>query len=182
MVTLDGFFEGPGRDISWHNVDEEFNEFAVEQLDKTDLLIFGRVTYELMADYWSTETALKNDPIIAEKMNSLPKIVFSKTMNMAVWNNTKLIRQNASAAVSKMKQLPGGEIGIFGSSILSSSLIRDNLIDEFRIIVNPKILGSGRPLFGEISEVVRLRLVNMRTFRSGNVLLCYEPYKLKGDV
>lgn len=79
LVTLDGYFEGPNRDISWHNVDAEFNEYAVDMLNSVDTLLFGRVTYELMAGYWSTPEAMKNDPLVAGKINDLPKIVFSRT-------------------------------------------------------------------------------------------------------
>lgn len=92
MVTLDGFFDGPNKDISWHNVDEEFRELAIDQLNKTDLLVFGRLTYELMASYWPTPTAIENDPIIADKMNSIPKIVFSRTLRKVDWNNTRLAK------------------------------------------------------------------------------------------
>src|SRR5205085_11643140 len=88
MVTLDGFFEGPNQEIDWHNVDEEFNEFAIDQLDDVDTLLFGRVTYQLMASYWPTQSAKENDPIVADKMNTVPKIVFSKTLDKAEWNNS----------------------------------------------------------------------------------------------
>ncbi len=83
MVSLDGFFEGPNREIDWHNVDEEFNEFAINQLNDVDTLLFGRVTYQLMASYWPTQSAKESDPIVADKMNNLPKIVFSKTLDQA---------------------------------------------------------------------------------------------------
>jgi len=85
LITIDGFFERPKHEIDWHHVDEEFNEFAIEQLNTVDTLLFGRVTYDLMANYWPTPTAIKNDPIVANKMNSLPKIVISKTLSHADW-------------------------------------------------------------------------------------------------
>src|SRR5688572_13512557 len=94
MVTVDGFFEGPDQDIDWHNVDEEFNEFAINQLDEVGVLLFGRVTYQLMASYWPTQSAKQNDPVIAERMNSVPKIVFSKTLETVDWDNTRLIKEN----------------------------------------------------------------------------------------
>jgi dihydrofolate reductase len=175
MVTLDGFFEGPNRDISWHNVDEEFNELAADQLDKTDLLLFGRLTYELMAGYWPTPTAIANDPIIAGKMNSLSKIVFSRTLIKADWNNTRLVNKNISEELLKLKQQSGKEIAIFGSSDLMASLMHTNLIDEYRIMINPVVLGHGRPLFNGISSKLNLTLLNSQRFRSGNVFLCYRP-------
>ena len=94
LVTLDGYFEGPNREIDWHNVDAEFNEYAIDMLNSVDALIFGRVTYELMASYWPTPDVIKNDPIVAEKMNTLPKIVFSRTLEKVEWNNTRLVKAN----------------------------------------------------------------------------------------
>src|SRR6266536_4889882 len=143
MVTLDGFFEGPHQDISWHNVDEEFNEFAIAQLKEVSTLLFGRVTYEVMANYWPTKIAKENDPAVAELMNSLPKIVFSKTLDKAEWDNTRLVKENIPEEVSKLKQESGKDIAIFGSSNLAVTLAERGLIDEYRIIVNPIFLGDG---------------------------------------
>jgi dihydrofolate reductase len=182
LITLDGYFEGPNREIDWHNVDEEFNEFAIEQLNSTDLLIFGRVTYELMASYWPTETAVKNDPIVSGKMNSLPKIVFSKTLTSVNWNNTKLVKENIVEEVMRLKQQPGKDMFIFGSSNLSLTFIKHGLIDEYRIIVNPVVLGRGKPLFKGIDSRLNLKLVKTRTFKSGNILLYYEPAKLNDNI
>jgi dihydrofolate reductase len=177
MLTLDGFFEGPNRDISWHNVDAEFNEFAVEQLGTTDLLLFGRVTYELMASYWPTQAALKDDPIVALIMNSIAKIVFSTTLQKADWNNTRLVKQRIPEEVTKLKEQPGKDIAIFGSSDLATSLIPSNLIDEFRLIINPVVLGKGKPLFAGLQEQLPMKLLKTRLFRSGNILLSYAPTK-----
>ena len=172
MISVDGFFEGPNRDISWHNVDAEFNDLAIEFLNSIDLLVFGRVTYDLMAGYWPTKDAIGDDPIIAAKMNSLAKIVVSRTMQKADWNNTRLI--NDIAEIKKAKEQPGKDIAIFGSSDLALSLIKDGLIDEFRVIVAPVILGSGKTLLQGISDKLDLKLLNTKTFKSGNVLLSYE--------
>ncbi len=175
MVSLDGYFEGPNREIDWHNVDDEFNEQAVELLDNVDYLMFGRVTYQLMAGYWPTPTAISNDPIVAERMNSLPKIVFSKTLDKAEWMNTRLVKTNIEEEVSKLKQPPGKDIAIFGSSDLSLTLLQHNLIDEIRIMVNPVVLGSGKPLFQGINDRLKLKLLKAKTFNSGNVMLYYRP-------
>jgi dihydrofolate reductase len=175
MVTLDGYFEGPNREIDWHNVDEEFNEFAIEQLNATDLLLFGRVTYELMAGYWPTPEAIKNDPMVAGAMNSASKIVFSRTLKKADWNNTRLIKDNIPGEMAKLKQQPGKEIAIFGSSNLAATFIQHGLIDEVRIIVNPVVLGKGKPLFSGIREKLSLKLLKTKVFKSGNVLLYYQP-------
>ena len=175
MVTLDGFFEGPDHDISWHNVDAEFNEFAIEQTSAVDALLFGRVTYRLMANYWPTPAAIENDPIVAGLMNRLPKIVFSRTLEKAEWNNTRLIRDRIAEEMLKLKQQPGDDLALFGSANLMSALMQLDLIDEHRIMVNPVILGSGNPLFKRTNDKLNLKLIKTRTFGNGNVLLCYQP-------
>lgn len=177
MVTLDGYFEGSNQDISWHNVDDEFNGFAIDQLNSTDGLLFGRVTYQLMASYWPTEVATTDDPIVAGKMNALPKVVFSKTLAKAEWNNTRLIKDHIAEEISKLKQQPGKDLALFGSANLMSTLMQMDLIDEHRVMVNPLILGSGTPLFRKAKEKQNLKLVRTRTFGNGNVLLCYQPNK-----
>ncbi len=173
MVTLDGYFEGAGHDLSWHLVDEEFQEFAIDQLRDTGLLVFGRLTFQLMAGFWPTEAAIKNDPIVAGQMNSLPKVVFSRTMERAEWNNTRLIRDNAESEIAKLKQQPGRDIGLLGSFNLAKSLIDHDLIDEFRLLLNPVVIGDGVSSFKGIDRKIRLRLLRSKTFRSGNVLLVY---------
>ena len=175
MMTLDGFFEGPNRSIEWHNVDDEFNDFALEQLTSTDGLIFGRVTYELMADYWPTDQALQDDLIIAEWMNKLPKYVFSRTLNQADWKNTTLVRGDAAIELHKIKGQPGRDMFIFGSADLSTSLIQNDLIDEYRVLVNPILLGQGTPLFRGLKDPISLQHIHTRTFKNGNVLLTYQP-------
>jgi dihydrofolate reductase len=177
MVTLDGFFEGPNQEIDWHNVDEEFNEFAIQQLDEIGTLLFGRVTYEVMAGFWPTQFAIENDPIVAGKMNSIPKIVVSTTLEKAEWNNTRLVKEHVADEVAKLKQEQGGDLAIFGSANLAANLLQMGLVDELRIMVNPVILGDGHPLFKDIHERLKLKLLRTRTFRSGNVLLCYRPLK-----
>lgn len=177
MITLDGFFEGPNQDISWHNVDDEFNEFAIDQLKEVGTLLFGRVTYQGMASYWPTDFAKQDDPVVARLMNDLPKIVFSTTLNSAEWNNSRLVKENAAEEVSKLKGQPGKDIAIFGSSDLATSLAEAGLIDEYRIIVNPVFLGHGTPLLKGIKDRLNLKLLKARTFNSGNVLLYYVPDK-----
>jgi len=177
MTTLDGFFAGPNQDISWHNVDDEFNEFAIDQLKEVDTLLFGRVTYQLMASYWPTELAISDDPVVAGLMNSMLKIVFSRTLDKVEWNNTRLVNSNAAEELSKLKQQPGKEIAIFGSSDLAVTFAERGLIDEYRIIINPVFLGKGTPLLKGIIEKLNLNLLKSRTFKSGNVLLHYAPVK-----
>lgn len=174
-ISLDGYFEGPGRDITWHRVDDEFNDFAIQQLQSVDMLLFGRVTYELMASYWPTPEALADDSSVAGYMNSYPKIVFSTTLPGVTWQNTRLVKANAAQEVTRLKQQPGKDLIIFGSSDLAVSLIPHGLIDEFRILVNPVALGRGKPLFQGLQQPLNLSLAQTRTFQNGNVLLVYQP-------
>ncbi|MDD5362432.1 MAG: dihydrofolate reductase family protein [Ignavibacteria bacterium] len=174
LLTLDGFFEGPNGEIHWHNVDDEFSELAVENSKNADMFVFGRKTYQLMEKYWPTETALKNDPVIAEIMNTTKKIVFSRTLKKADWNNTTLLKDNAAEEILKLKKQNGKDMVIFGSADLSSTLIQNNLIDEFEIMLNPVILGNGSPLFKNIRNKITLKLLNSKTYKNGNVLLTYS--------
>jgi len=173
MVSLDGYFEGPNHDLSWHNVDEEFNDFAIAQTDKVSTLLFGRRTYELMASYWPTELA-EDDPIVAKQMNATAKIVFSHTLDKADWQNTTLVKDNAAEVVRKLKAETGNDIGIYGSNKLCVNLMRDNLVDEFRIMINPVAIGDGTPLFKGIEKQVGLKFVGSKAFENGNVLLTYR--------
>ncbi len=175
LVTLNGFFEGPDQDINWHHVDEEFNEFAVNQLHEIGTLLFGRVTYHLMASYWPTESATTDDPAVAKLMNDMQKIVFSKTLDKVEWSNSRLVKGDPSMEVSKIKQQSGKDIAIFGSSNLAITLAEQGLIDEYRILVNPVFLGEGVPLLKGIKNKIELKLLRARTFKSGNVLLSYVP-------
>ena len=175
LVTLDGYFEGPNRDISWHNVDAEFNEYAIEMLNSVDTLIFGRVTYELMASYWPTADAIKDDPIVAGKMNALSKIVFSRTLSTVEWNNTRLLKELFPKEIESMKQASGKDMMILGSGTIMSEFARRGLIDGYGIMVNPLVLGSGKPLFEGFKDRLNLKLTKTRSFGNGNVLLYYQP-------
>lgn len=182
LVSLDGFFEGPNKEIDWFVVDEEFFEYARNLLSEVDTILFGRVTYEHMAGYWPTKSAKENDPVIADKMNNLPKIVFSKTLSkidpiVIGWNNSSLIIENVAEEINKLKQQPGKDMVIFGSGNLVSSLTQQGLIDEYRIILNPVILGNGNPLFKGLHEKLNLVLLKTKTFNNGVVILYYEPKK-----
>ena len=177
LTSLDGYFEGQDRDISWHNVDEEFNEFAIEQLNNVDTLLFGKVTYAMMASYWPTPAAKTDDPVVAEKMNTTPKLVFSKMLNKAEWQNTRLIKDNFVEETQKLKKQSGKDMIILGSSDLAVSFMEHGLIDEFRVMVNPLVLGDGKSLFKGIQGKLDLKLIKTQTFKNGNVLLYYEPQR-----
>ena len=174
MVTVDGFFEGTDHSLAWHHVDEEFNEFAVEQLNSAGILLFGRKTYDLMADYWPTERGIVDDPVVAEKMNTISKIVFSKSPGKAEWQNTRVFNEISFEDITTLKNQPGKDLLILGSSELISIFIEMKLIDEFRIMINPVVIGQGNRLFTNIHHIPELRLSKTRIFKSGNVLLNFE--------
>ena len=173
-MTVDGFFEGSNKEIDWHHVDQEFNDFAIEQLDSAGALIFGRITYTMMAGYWETADAAKDDVEVAERMNSLPKIVFSRTLENANWINTKLVKSIEKEEIENLKNKSSKDIFILGSGNLAHSLRQLDLIDEYRIMVNPIILGKGNPLFPASDKLENLSLFKSRTFKNGNVLLIYR--------
>ena len=171
MVTLNGYFEGDKPwELEWHRTDEEFNDFATEQLDAFDTLVFGRATYEGMAQYWPSDEAVRTDPQVATRMNEASKIVVSRTLARPepAWSNTTLVK-DVHDLRSEKKQL------VLGSSVLTTSLLEEGLLDELRIMVNPVLLGSGRSLASSAGRPLPLRLSARREFRNGNVLLTYEP-------
>jgi dihydrofolate reductase len=175
MTTLDGYYEGPNERFDFWVVDEEFNGFAVQQLDEVDTLLFGRVTYEGMAAYWPTPAGEADDPRVAARMNGLAKIVISQTLDKAEWANTRLIKDDVADELTKLKQESGKAIAILGSSDLTVSLLQMRLVDEARIMVNPVVLGAGKSVFRTARERISLKLLKSRPFDSGNVLLYYQP-------
>ena len=175
-VSLDGYFTDVNGDMSWvHKQDTEWLRFVEENAGAGGELLFGRITYEFMVGYWPTPLAIKNDPIVAERMNSLPKVVFSRTLDKASWSNTKLVKDDMAAEIRKMKKEPGKDMVIFGSGSIVTQLAQEGLIDEYQMVVNPIVLGKGRTMFEGIKKKLTLKLTKTRTFGNGNILLCYEP-------
>lgn len=172
LITLDGYFEGSQNwDLSFHDLvwGEELEKLSIEQLNSADYLVFGRVTYEGMAAYWSKEAGKT-----ADLMNKIPKIVFSKTLKSAEWNNTTLLSGNASAEIKKLKEQSGKNIFVFGSANLSETFIKDDLFDEYRIVIAPVILGNGRQLFRQGIASKNLSLVSTQQLKTGGVILKYS--------
>jgi len=173
LVTLDGFFEGPKSwDLDWHEYvwGEELERLSLEQSKSIGMLLFGRVTYEGMAGYWQTQ---KGE--IADFMNEVSKVVFSRTLSKAEWNHTRLVRDRAEEEVIRLKKQPGKDLFIFGSANLSSTFTRAGLIDEYRLCVAPVVLGGGNPLFKPSPARLRLKLLEARPLKSGGVILRYQP-------
>jgi dihydrofolate reductase len=171
LMTLDGFVEGPHRDISWHEDvwGEELERLSIGQLTNAAGLLFGRITYQLMADYWPSATGE-----IADRMNTMPKYVFSRTRTESDWNNTQTFSSDVPGTVARLKRENTKDIFLFGSADLAASLMSHGLIDEFRIAVNPIILGNGTPLFKQ-GERLKLKLLDSRTLSTGAVILHYSP-------
>lgn len=172
MITADGYFEGQDADISWHQVDKEVNEFIIEQMKTTDTLVFGRKTFEVMEDFWPTKEAFDADPVVSEMMSNYLKIVFSTTRGKGEWKNTRFFNESVIEQIKKFKDQEGKNIFIFGSADLCRVLIKGNLIDEFRLMINPVTLGKGNPFF---CSKMNLQLLKVKVFGNGNVLLCYQP-------
>jgi dihydrofolate reductase len=172
-VSLDGYVEGPNREIDWHRVDDEFNAYAVETLRATDTLIMGRRTYALMAGYWPT--AADNDPVVKELMNGTSKLVFSRTLESVAWQNSRLAAGSIADEVARLKRGPGDGLLWVGGSELASSFLEQGLMDELRIILTPILLGAGKTVLGDITKRHPLALVSTRPFKSGNVVVTYEP-------
>lgn len=177
VITLDGYFEGNQNwDLSFHQAiwGEELEKLSLEQLRAADYLVFGRVTYEGMAAYWTNAAAETAEQEVAQLMNSIPKLVVSKTLKTAAWNNTTIISDNASEEIQKLKDRGGKDMYVFGSANLSETFMNDNLFDEYRIGIAPVILGRGRPLFRQGLVSKNLRLVSTRQLATGGVILKYS--------
>jgi dihydrofolate reductase len=177
-VSLDGYFVDANGGMNWArsgNDDPEWNAFVAENARGGGQLLFGRVTYDLMASYWPTPIADQHDPVVAAAMNRMPKVVFSRTLDQASWSNTTLVKDDIVSEIRKMKDEPGPGMVILGSGSIVSQLTPHGVIDEYQIVVTPVILGEGRTMFYGVKDELNLKLTKTRAFRNGNVLLCYEP-------
>jgi dihydrofolate reductase len=175
QVSVDGYFCDARSDMSWaHKQDPEWRAFTEENARGGGVLVFGRVTYEMMASFWPTPAAATAFPALAEHMNGLPKIVFSRRLGKATWNNTRLVKDDAAAEIRKLKQEAGPDLVIFGSGTLVSQLSNARLIDSYQLVVNPIALGNGRTMFQGIEPPLSLRLEKTRQFKNGNIVLWYQ--------
>lgn len=178
MVSLDGFYARPNGEIDWFIVDDGFFKYAKDLLAQVDTQLYGRVTYEGMASYWTTpQAAAENDPGITEPMNGMSKIVFSKTLNKVEWNNSRLAQNDPATEIARLKREPGKDMVIYGSGKLVQTLMKAGLIDEYQLIVCPVILGSGKSMFGDIDDKLSLSLLKTTQFDCGSVLFYYQPHQ-----
>ena len=177
-VSVDGYFVDKQGDMSWAHEgaqDPEWNAFVAGNASGEGELLFGRKTYELMASFWPTPAAAQMNPAVAERMNGMSKVVFSRTLDKASWSNTKLVKGDLVAEVRKMKSSPGKDMTILGSGSIVAQLAQAGLVDEFQLVVNPVVLGQGRTMFDGIPEKLRLKPTQTRAFGNGKVVLCYAP-------
>ena len=174
FVSMNGYFKGANEDISWAHSRPE-NEYGAEMLKAGDVLLFGRKTYELMVQFWPTPEAMKTAPEIAEGMNKAEKIVFSRTLDQAAWNNTRVMKDNVIENIRELKQSNGPDLTVLGSGNIVNQFADASLIDEFQILIHPIALNQGTPILGELKNNLELKLVTSKMFESGNALLVYQP-------
>jgi dihydrofolate reductase len=177
FTSLNGFYKGQGNDISWHRHGGEESNYSEEMLEAGNTLLFGRVTYEMMVDYWTSPMAAEQYPVVADGMNKADKIVFSKTLDKVGWNNTRLVKENIVEEMRRMKEMPGKNMNILGSGTIATLFAEAGLLDEIQIMVDPILIGNGTPLFRTVKKNIALQLMATRTFKSGAVILTYKPLK-----
>jgi dihydrofolate reductase len=177
-VTLDGYFVSAKGEFNWAktgNDDPEYSAFVAENASGGGELLFGRITYQLMASYWPTAIAAQHNPGVAKGMNSMRKVVFSRTLDQALWNNTRLVKDDIVTEIRKMKDEPGPGMAILGSGSIVSQLAPEHLIDEYQLMVDPVALGKGRTMFEGMREMLTLKPTRTRAFKNGKTFLCFEP-------
>ncbi len=174
-ITVDGFFADSQGAIDWQALGEEFNAYSLELLDSVDALLFGRATYEQMKAWWPTPAGEGYSPEIAQRMNAAAKFVVSSQPQDLSWNNAHQLSGDLSEAIADLKAQPGKDIAIFGSGSIVAQLTDLGLVDEYRLTLNPVILGAGVGLFKDVRNRRPLRLTESRPFSSGAMLLCYSP-------
>jgi dihydrofolate reductase len=175
-MSLDGFIADAHGDMQWaHRQDPEWLAFTSENASGEATFLFGRVTYQMMAGFWPTPAARQAMPDVAKSMNGSQKVVFSRTLKQADWENTRLLQGSLEAEVRKLKQETGPNLLIMGSGSIVAQLTQARLIDTYQVIVQPVVLGGGKSMFAGVKDRLNLKLKNSRPFSNGNVVLWYEP-------
>jgi len=183
VMSLDGFVSGPNGELDWFVYagfvkGTEFGEYARTVMSSVDAILLGRLIYEEFSSYWPT--AKNDDPVITERINNLPKFVFSRSLKQVAWGDggtARLIKEDAAVAVRKMKRESGRDMVVYGSATLVSALMKAGLIDEYQLVVHPVVLGKGRPEFKDLTQRYPLSLIDVKQFKSGAVKLVYHPLK-----
>ncbi len=177
-ISLDGYYCDGRGDMSFAKKppdDTEWNEFVAGNASGGGMLLFGRTTYDMMAAWWPTPMAAQAIPVVAARMNAMPKVVFSRTLRSADWSNTTLVKDDLIGSVGRLKDEAGSDLAILGSGSIVRQLAEAGLLDSLQVVVNPVALGAGKSLFAELSKPMELALTNTRVFRNGSVVLWYAP-------
>jgi len=175
FISLDGYYQGPQGDISWHQHAGEADAHALKMLKQGNTLLFGRKTYQMMAGYWTSEMAAVNDAVVAKGMNAASKIVFSRKLKKVVWPGTTLLKGDLPKLVKTLKAGKGKDLTILGSGSIVTQLAQAGLIDELHVLVNPVVLGKGTPLFKGLKVPLALKLKASKAFKNGIMMLTYVP-------
>jgi dihydrofolate reductase len=180
FVSLDGYTVGKTEDMGWitNNFNDEMAKYAGDLQATMGAILLGRVTYQIMINAWPNWT--EETAPGAERMNNVPKVIFSRTLDKVEWgkyNNARMVKNNAVEEVNKLKQQPGGDMVIYGSANLVQNFTQSGLIDEYQLLVHPVLLGAGKPLFANLTKPTNLKLLRLQAFKNGVVVLYYQPEK-----
>jgi dihydrofolate reductase len=178
QLSLDGYYCDSKGDMSFAHkppTDTEWNEFVAGNARGGGMLLFGRVTYEMMAAWWPTPMAAQAMPEVAARMNEMPKIVFSRTLKSADWSNTTLVKSDLVGTVRRMKGEPGPDMATLGSGSVVTQLAAARLLDVLQVVVVPVALGGGKSLFAGLEQRLDFTLIDTRVFKNGSVILWYAP-------
>ncbi len=175
FISLNGFYKRLNDDISWHQHGGEEAEYSIESLKSNNTLLFGRTTYEMMKSFWPTQMAYDSFPEVADEMNDSEKFVASKTLKSADWKNTKIIKENLIERITELKTTSKNNITLLGSGTILKQLSNENLVDEYRIMVDPIFIENGEPILDNLNNSINLELTKSKVFNSGTILLYYKP-------
>ncbi|MEW5976794.1 MAG: dihydrofolate reductase family protein [Acidobacteriota bacterium] len=179
QISLDGYYCDLHGDMSFAHKppsDEEWREFVTGNASSGGMLLFGRTTYDMMAAWWTTPMAAQVMPEVAARMNTMPKLVFSRTLRSADWTNTTLVKDDVVGTIRRIKDEPGPDMTILGSGSIVTQFADAGLLDALQVVVNPIALGAGKSLFSGLTKRLNLVLADTRVFRNGSVVLWYAPH------
>lgn len=175
FISLNGFYKGKNGDINWHQHGGEEAEYSVESLKLNNILLFGRVTYEMMKSFWPTQMAYDSFPQVADGMNHSEKLVVSKTLKSTDWENTQIIKENLIERITELKKESKKNITLLGSGKILNQLSNANLVDEYQIMIDPIFIEKGEPILDNLNDNINLELTKTKIFKSGTILLHYQP-------
>ena len=174
FISLDGYYKDANSGINWHQHGREEGEFSAQSLGHGSILLFGRVTYEMMASWWPSQSAIDTMPEVANGMNQAEKIVCTNTLQTVDWQNTRMISGDILTQIAALKNKSPKDITVLGSGNLTTQLAEAGLIDSYQIMIDPVAIGEGTSIFKGMQRQLNLKLIDTRSFKSGTVLLSYE--------